>query len=254
MPIEERFCTTRYGRLRGLANGPAPTIVLVHGSGGDADVWRPVLERLGRVAAIAIDMPGHGGSDPRLLDSVVESARCLDALREALGAPRLLVVGQSLGGAIAQQYGHDFADRCAGILVANSAPDFAVTPERFRAIAEDWTKTAEGYAAGQVSPRASPALREAARQMIARRDPAVFAADLALCNGFSSRAWAAELRVPVLILAGHDDVMTVPARSHAILELIPHAELIELSPCGHCTMLEQPARFAAEIEAFAARV
>ena len=254
--LRETFVETNWGRIRLLVRDgdrEAPAAFLVHGSGGEADVWRPVMAEMTGITAIAIDMPGHGGSTAAPLASVVEASRFLEALRSALGYRRVIVVGQSLGGGMAQQYGFDQPQACAGIVVANSAPDFDIVPERLRAIAESWGPTALGYAVGQVSKRASPALKEAARQMIFRRRPDVFIADLVLCNGFDSRPWAGKIAVPVLIVAGYDDTLTVPARSYALLELIGHAEMVVYSPCGHCAMLEQPRRFAAEIEAFAAR-
>jgi pyruvate dehydrogenase E2 component (dihydrolipoamide acetyltransferase) len=49
------------------AGGPAggPTILLIHGSGVSARCWTNQLRGLGgTLPALAIDLPGHGESDP----------------------------------------------------------------------------------------------------------------------------------------------------------------------------------------------
>lgn len=230
----------------------APTVLLVHGSGGDATVWQPMLPCFTGVTAVAIDLPGRGASRAPRLPSAAAYAAFLDQVRAALEVPALFVVGQSLGGGIAQHYALDFEPHCLGIVVANSAADFNISAQRLEAIEADWAGCVETYARGQVSPRASEALLQASRRMIAARDRAAFRDDLVVCNGFDSKPWLHRLRPPVLVLAGQDDPLVVPARSLAVYERIPHAAMVTLAPCGHCTMLEQPRRFAALIEDFAA--
>jgi len=254
MPRIERIIETAYGRSRYIVPADAdpgkPTALLVHGSGGNADVWEPMLDLFREVNPVAIDMPGHAPSSGALLQSMQECSAFIEAVRVALNVPRVVVIGQSLGGAIAQQYAHEHAATCAAIVIANSAADFSISDERLRAVEQEWDVTLPAYARGQLSARAGAELHAAATRMVAARVPATFVNDLKLCNSFSSRAWADRLRVPALIIAGHDDTLTVPARSFALLDLMKHAEMVMFSPCGHCTMLEQPLRFATEVDLF----
>ena len=248
---------TTAGIVRSFTGGAnpeagSPIVLLVHGSGGDATVWEPMLVHFSRVRAYAIDLPGRGASPSECLPSAKAYAGFLDQVRAGLGAERIFVVGQSLGGGIAQQYAFDFAPRCSGIVLANSALDFNISAQRLAAIGQDWEATAAAYARGQVSLRATPELFAAALRMVQARNPEVFRQDLVVCNGFDAKPWAHRITAPVLIVAGQDDTLTEPARSLAIYERIAHARMVTLAPCGHCTMLEQPALFAAAIEAFVA--
>lgn len=87
---------------RGGRSGP--TLLLLHGSGGSAAVWGPVLAALARrglgLRWITVDLPGHGRSDP-LPDYDHRSYAV--AVAAALAPDRLidLVVGHSLGGLVA---------------------------------------------------------------------------------------------------------------------------------------------------------
>lgn len=87
---------------RGGRSGPS--VLLLHGSGASAAVWRPVLDALARrdlgVRWIAVDLPGHGRSAP-LPDYHHRSYAA--AIAAALAPDRAvdLVVGHSLGGLVA---------------------------------------------------------------------------------------------------------------------------------------------------------
>ena len=254
-PVEERRLATTDGEVRCFTGGAplgtgAPVVLLVHGSGGDATVWRWLLPFFRQVTAVGFDLPGRGASRSPRRTSAADYAAFVDEVRAALGVQQVVVVGQSLGGGIAQHYAVDFEAHCLGIVAANSAADFNISPERLAAIDNDWDACVDSYARGQVSPRASDAVKQEARQMVAARDRPAFQDDLRVCNGFDSKPWLHRLRRPLLIVAGHEDTLTVPARSVALYDRVPHAQMVTLAPCGHCSMLEQPQRLARLVEEF----
>jgi len=46
-----------------VTGGEGPTVLLIHGIGGDWRTWEPVLDGLARQhRVVAVDLPGHGGS------------------------------------------------------------------------------------------------------------------------------------------------------------------------------------------------
>src|SRR3989442_2334841 len=83
-------------------------VVLIHGVGGWAETWRPVVGPLaaaGRLV-VALDLPGFGESQApgRVSYFGPEDAfypRFVLAAMEVLGIPRAHIVGQSMGGAVA---------------------------------------------------------------------------------------------------------------------------------------------------------
>jgi pimeloyl-ACP methyl ester carboxylesterase len=79
----------------------APPLLLIHGSGGSLFEWPAELRQLPGSRVIAIDLPGHGGSPPPPCDSVPEFAAVVAGLLEALEITRAILVGHSLGGAVA---------------------------------------------------------------------------------------------------------------------------------------------------------
>jgi pimeloyl-ACP methyl ester carboxylesterase len=101
---------------------PRGTVLLIHGaSGNERDVRLPLAAPLAAqgLRVISIDRPGHGHSG-RGLDapaSPAAQARMLRAAAQALGAPRVIVVGHSLAGALASNLAIDHADFVAGLVL-----------------------------------------------------------------------------------------------------------------------------------------
>ena len=85
-----------------LSEGAGAPIVLLHGFGADLNGWKPLLGHLKTQRRIlAIDLPGHGGSQnvpARDVRAIVDS---LAATIHAYGIFRAHLVGHSLGGALA---------------------------------------------------------------------------------------------------------------------------------------------------------
>ena len=90
-------------RVLDLGTGEGAPIVLVHGFGADLNAWmfnQPALAE--RRRAVALDLPGHGGSIKQVGagDAEAFASAVSDALA-ALGIERFHLVGHSMGGAIA---------------------------------------------------------------------------------------------------------------------------------------------------------
>lgn len=103
-PIEVSHGGMRFLRWRG-AGIPGSPLVLLHGLGDGADIWGPVLREMpsGPMAAIAPDLPGHGGSNwlPKRQYSVpvLSEAVAKGLEREAIRRP--VLIGHSLGARVA---------------------------------------------------------------------------------------------------------------------------------------------------------
>ena len=63
--FETRLLEWRGVRLRYAVGGAGPPVALVHGLGGTIGNWRLVAPSLAeRRRVVAVDLPGHGGSEP----------------------------------------------------------------------------------------------------------------------------------------------------------------------------------------------
>lgn len=110
--------------LRVLDAGAGPAVVFLHGLGASMFSWRatlrPVLDAGHRV--VAFDNRGFGFSErPDSGYSNAAYTRLLLALLDSLGIDAAVLVGHSMGGAIAAQVAIDHPDRVRGLVLVGSA-------------------------------------------------------------------------------------------------------------------------------------
>lgn len=116
-----------------LEGGSGPPVVLLHGPGGYGAVWMRVIPDLVRThSVIAPDLPGQGASE--VVDGPLDAGRVLtwlDGLLEHTCATPPVLVGNTLGGAIAARFAADQGERLRGLVLVDTfglAP-FEPTPE-----------------------------------------------------------------------------------------------------------------------------
>jgi pimeloyl-ACP methyl ester carboxylesterase len=127
------LATTRT-RVRLLSHGSGPPLVLLHGVSLSAAAWAPIFTALSDWRVLAVDLPGHGLSDPDRYRSgqVRRRAReLIDDIFDALGLDEAAVVGHSLGGMLALWYAAAGTKRISR-LVAIGEPAVALPGARVR--------------------------------------------------------------------------------------------------------------------------
>jgi pimeloyl-ACP methyl ester carboxylesterase len=111
------------GRMTGLQAGQgAPDILFVHGWAGHAEFWRPQLTHfMQRYRVVAPNLPGHGGSDaPRAGANIDDFAEDINSVARALAMSRCVLVGHSMGGAVALEAARRLGDRVAGVVMVDA--------------------------------------------------------------------------------------------------------------------------------------
>jgi pimeloyl-ACP methyl ester carboxylesterase len=123
-----------------LDEGSGPTLLLIHGLAGQTRVFtHSLLDRLkSQYRVVILDRPGCGYSTrpPRASAAISAQARTIAHFIDKLGLKRPLVVGHSLGGAIALSLALDHPDRVGGLaLLAPLTHAQDEVPPLFRGLA-----------------------------------------------------------------------------------------------------------------------
>jgi pyruvate dehydrogenase E2 component (dihydrolipoamide acetyltransferase) len=107
-----------------LGEGEDPPLILLHGFGGDINIWvfnQGALSEAGRTV-YALDLPGHGQSSKDVgrgdLDSFVE---VLAGFMDEMGVQKAHLVGHSIGGAVAGSFALAHRERVASLVLIASA-------------------------------------------------------------------------------------------------------------------------------------
>jgi pimeloyl-ACP methyl ester carboxylesterase len=125
-------------------------VLFLHSFAGDSSHWASQLSHLRHHRrALAIDLRGHGKSAaPRDRDYSVDAfVKDLEAVVDKLKLPRVVLVGHSLGGAVAIKYAGRHPDRVAGLVVVG-APGKVPEEQSKRilgSIEADYDATMKGY-------------------------------------------------------------------------------------------------------------
>ncbi|MDB5448338.1 MAG: alpha/beta hydrolase, partial [Phenylobacterium sp.] len=107
------------GRLHYVQRGSGPDVVLIHGAATNLQemLAGPVDTLSARYRVTVFDRPGHGHSQGDLRRaSAVDQAEAIRAAVNELGLVRPVIVGHSLGGAVALAYGAAYPDEISGVL------------------------------------------------------------------------------------------------------------------------------------------
>ncbi|SKB05188.1 alpha/beta fold hydrolase [Aeromicrobium choanae] len=251
-------------------DGPAPTIVFVHGWMCDLDTWhfqRLALRDHARLVFMEQRSHGRSGrSGPRnssLHDMADDLRRVLD--EHAAEGP-VVIVGHSMGGMavmqLAQLEPELFDDRVKGVvLISTSAGKlmrgspglrFVVPLVKAATPLLDWGREFNSYSIIRrwaFGPHAEPSVVDMADEMILRAPTTVV---LNFYDNFVELDLGAGLdaisRCRTSVVCGTKDVMTPFSHSRWLARHIAGAELVPVNDAGHMVMLEEHEQVTEAIE------
>lgn len=241
-------------------------------------MWLPQVESLRDMyRVLAPDLPGFGDS-PLLADGSGERggpARppsvdwFADAVAEHLdekGIDEPVVMGGlSMGGYVALAFARRHPHRLAGLILADTKaePDDATgRANRDKMIALASSQPASAIIEsmlpkllGPVTQREQPEVVAAVRKLASAQKPAgIIAALKALRDRPDATASLANIKVPALVIVGHDDSLTPPDVARKLAGALPRARLAIIDKAGHLANAEQPRAFNDVLMGFLAGV
>lgn len=263
----DQATTTPDGRFSYLAAGaPDSTpVVFLHGVGGGAQLWTNQLHSFApHYRAIALDLPGYGGSQPLPETSMRTYAEAVAAFVEALGLREPVLVGHSIGGMIVQTYMAEALGPVRAAVLAQTTPAFGGKDPRW---AEEFVAARLGpldrgetmqslaptIAASLLGEDPHPGAFELAKASAAAVPEETWRASVLALVGFDQRAALARIAVPTLAIAGSKDGNAPAPTVAKMAEKVPGAEYVCLDGIGHLAFAEAPDAFDAAVLDFLSR-
>ncbi len=267
-------------RLHLLDRGAGPPVVLLHGLSGQIGHFAHSL--VARLApdfrVLAIDRPGCGYSSPAP-GGIREQAAIIAGAIRALGLGKPLVVGHSLGGAVALALALDHPDCVGGLaLIAPATHPMAQAPLLFRSLVirsrllrslYAWTAAAPAalvarplFFRAAFAPEPAPAdFGSAGGGLLALRPRNLYVTSTELTGSLNDDPEIATLpqrylmlTIPVGVLYGRDDrILDWRAHGEAMKTALPALDF-ELVDGGHMLPVTQPEVCARFIRRIAARM
>ena len=218
-----------------------PTLVFIHGSGGDHTLWQGQIDALAKaVNTVALDLPGHGSSRGAGCDRVAHYARAVADLLEGLPVPRPIPCGLSLGGAIVLRLLIDEAVPLAGAVLMGTGARLRVLPQIIETIETRYAAFIDMLGQYAASSRTDPGRLAPVLRAAADCPPSVTAGDFKACDRFDVMDHLDRIRTPVLIISGADDQLTPPKYSDYLEQHIAGSRLVRIADAGHLVPVEKP--------------
>ncbi len=219
-----------------LGTAPGAPLLFINGGPGFDHSFHhlsPVWEQLAASRRVVFfDQPGTGQSwpvGPQDSVSLAEIIDSMEAIRKALDAPRLILIGHSWGGYVAMTYALRYpANVEAMILVDSVAAKTASTEFLFGTLFPDIAGQLRGLSAEYPDQV----------QKYIRLTTAMFTAELKA------------LAMPVLVTTGRFDANVSPRTAWMLHQAIPRSKFVVFERSGHFPMLEEPEAFVTAIEEF----
>ena len=250
--------------------GTGPVVVWIPGTGLRASSWQAQVDAFSdRYRSLSLDLRGSGetrADDSSLpftvADLAVDVARWLDGL----GVTEAIVVGLSLGSAVAQELALARPDLVRGLVLvatwSSSRREHHIRrhfESRLYALEHGPLDVYRQFGFWMSSPTlydTEPDRQAEVERLLAgamSTDLAGTAAHFRADLGHETRDRLGSLTCPTLVVHGDEDLITLPRYNHTVAGLVPGAALATIPASGHLAPFERPAELNALIEEFLAR-
>lgn len=243
--------------------GTGPPLLLLHGAYEDSRIWARVLGELARdFTVIALDVPGHGGSDdPPDSWTADDYADTVVGLLRALGVDVVTVVGLSFGSVLALELYARRPEVVERLVLAaayagwaGSLPKEEVAARMAQVLAEldrPVSELAPTWLPTLLTAAATQEMRDEVTAIMADAHPAGMRVALSVFGANDLRPVLPTIAVPTLLVYGECDGRS-PASpvGEAMHAAIPGSRLVVVPGAPHLLMIEAAAELAAAIRAF----
>jgi pimeloyl-ACP methyl ester carboxylesterase len=239
----------------GPSKNPIP-ILFLHGFGASLQTWDTWAQSLSEeYRVISVDLPGFGltGEDPSGIYTDARSVEVLEAFLKALQIPKVVLVGNSMGGKFAWQFAARYPNQVAKLVL--------ISPDGYASPGIEYGKKSEVPAVANLYKYFFSKTFLAMNLEPAYADPKILNDvlvnryyDLMLAPGVRGAILArmqqttlqdpvpflSSINAPTLLIWGEKDAFIPITNSNDYLKVMPNVKRVSLPNIGHLPQEEQP--------------
>lgn len=242
--------------------GGCPTLLFVHAYTCNASLWDGMIARFApRFRCLALDLPGHGQSDPNDKASDMGFlAQCAIAVLDDADIDKAHICGLSIGGMVGQHLGFSHADRVRSLVLACTTGKLApeavgLWDSRLEAIMTKglWAQIGESierwYGDGLLELFGPADLDPVARMIGSTTVAGAVSCGLAV-KAHDVLDRLGRIHAPTLVVGADRDLSFPASHPETLAASIPGARLVMLKDAGHLAPVQVPDAFEDALTGF----
>jgi len=233
-----------------------PTLVFVHGWSCDARYWRAQVPHFAKKHRVVIlDLAGHGHSGlSRTKYTMAAFGEDVRAVTEAVGSPRVILVGHSMGGSVIAEAARLMPDRVIGLIGVDTLDniEYPLTSEELKKMTtpleKDFQSGSRQFVGQMILPQTDPQLREWILSDVSAAPPAVALSAMnemmeQYITGEAAKVFE-KIRIPVITVNGDLWPINYEANRRHMFSY----QAIVLKKADHFLMMNRPEEFNRALE------
>ncbi len=231
------------------------TIVFLHGSGLSHIVWSLTEQYFSNknYNVLAIDLPGHGGSEGKCLKSIEKISDWLEKVFNELNIFKITIIGHSQGCLEALEYYSKYSKRIQKLIFIGGSYKMPVNQDLIDLAESGDDKAVQlmmkwSYENSKKFIGGNPVEKIISSPRDIRE---ILAIDLIACNNYKNGPQALKsINCPTLFIFGELDKMVNLEKGKKFAELIPNSITHVIKDCGHMIMFEKAFEMREKISEF----
>ncbi len=229
-----------------------PLLLFLHGASQDRTLWALQQRYFSHHgwSVLAPDLPAHGLSEGKLLESIDDMAAWVAEVIAVAGFETASVVGHSMGSLIGLELAAQRPEMIIKLALTGTTAAMRVhdalqsaadaNERRAHEMVTGWSLGSQSGLGGHPTPGLW--MHGHVLQTSLNAGDQVLATDLQACHRYEGAlAAAASIQCPVLIIMGAEDRMVHPRGvDDLVAALGANATVVRIPSAGHATMVEQP--------------
>jgi len=224
------------------------TLIFIHGAGNTGLVWHYQTKYF--ADSDAISLPGHPEGKP--CTNIDDYAGWLHRYVLDKGYSQPVLVGHSMGGAVAQMYALNYPADVKALVLVGTGARLRVRPDLLKLL-KDGIDAPAGWVKNILEPlysRVAPEVREKVINRVIEVGVAVQLNDFRCCDKFDIMDRVHQITAPTLVVCGTEDDMTPVKYSQYLANKVAGAKLLIIDGGSHLVFLEKPGEVNRPIEEF----
>lgn len=244
-----QFLDTKFGKIHYIKSGSGPkSLVLVHGNFASARFFEPLIALVPKneYTVYALDLPNFGFSEELEGEVSIEKyADALGAFIEKLSISNIILLGHSLGGAVAMGYAVKNPEKLQKLILVDPAPVYGMPKydESTYKIIELYRKNPDMIKKALMINAPTYEDEKFFEKITAdalRMAKGAFIGNAKALANYNYSEQAKNIEIPVTVVYGDKDVILTLESMELTAKAFKNGELIVLEDIGHSPVVENP--------------